>query len=108
MTVEMKRSGSEVLVSENEVLNFYESASSYHCHFIMVFSLLCAHCLFSMMNSSPALQSTISSHKDNQGRESDELVLSFNIQDVIFKLLADYDLAMEPNTVTCSEVIGVS
>jgi hypothetical protein len=33
------------------------------------------------------------------------LVLSFNIQDVI--LLADYNFATEPSTVTCSEAIGV-
>jgi hypothetical protein len=49
---------------------------------------------------------TISSYKDSRsGRESDDLVLSFNIQDMI--LLADYNFAMEPSTITCSEVIGV-
>jgi hypothetical protein len=48
---------------------------------------------------------TISSYKDGQGRESDGLVLSFNIQDVI--LLAAYVSAMEPSTITHSEEIGV-
>jgi hypothetical protein len=40
-----------------------------------------------------------------RSREPDELVLNFNIQDVI--LLADYNAATELNAVTFSDVIGV-
>jgi hypothetical protein len=48
---------------------------------------------------------TISSYKDSRACQSDGLVLSFNIQDVI--LLANYISAMEPSTITHSEKIGV-
>jgi hypothetical protein len=48
---------------------------------------------------------TISSYRDSRSREPDDLVLSFNIQDVI--LLADYNAATEPNAVTFSDAIGV-
>jgi hypothetical protein len=48
---------------------------------------------------------TVSSYKNNRARESDELALSLNIQDVV--LLADYDSATEPSTISSSEPIGV-
>jgi hypothetical protein len=56
-------------------------------------------------NSTVMVIFTISSYRDNQGREPDDLVLSFNIQDVI--LLADYNPATELSAITFSDVIGV-
>jgi hypothetical protein len=56
-------------------------------------------------NSAVMVIFTISSYKDSRGREPDDLVLSFNIQDVI--LLADYDPATEPSAITFSNAIGV-
>jgi hypothetical protein len=56
-------------------------------------------------NSAAMVIFTVSSYKNNRARESDELVLSLNIQDVV--LLADYDSATEPSTISSSEPIGV-
>ena len=56
-------------------------------------------------NSAVMVIFTISSYRDSRSSELDDLVMSFNIQDVI--LLADYDGATEPDAVTFSDAIGV-